>query len=59
MNIKLHNIERKLLSLEERAKSASPAMKNWLRSGYRLLLIEKRRLIKSAQKIKVNQDSLI
>jgi len=58
MNIKLYNIEKKLLSLEERAESASPAMKTWLRSGYKLLLEEKRRLIKSAEK-KENQDSLI
>ena len=58
MNNRIYNIDAKLSKLEQQAQGASPTYKNWLRSGYKLLLEEKRRLIKSAEK-KENQDSLI
>ena len=50
MDNKLYNIEQKLKKIEQDAVGKSPSYKNWLRMGYKLLLVEKARLIKSAQK---------
>ena len=59
MNNRIYNIDAKLSKLEQQAQGASEGMKKWLRIGYRLLLDEKKRLLKSAEKKESNQDSLI
>ena len=50
MNNRLHDINAKLKKIEQSAVGKSPAYKNWLRQGYKLLLEERKRLIKSAKK---------
>ncbi len=49
MDNKIYNIDQKLADMRIRYKIASPAMKNWLEAGAKLLHIEKDRLIKTQE----------
>ena len=50
MNTRLVYIEERLKEIAEEAKGASEAMKNYLRSGYKAFLNEKKALLKRAKK---------
>ena len=50
MDTRIYNIDTKLKKIEQDAVGKSPAYKGWLRVGYKLLLLEKKMLIKSAEK---------